>query len=323
MSQLERALRKARAEENDSRSESGGAVRPIANAAFVSAWSFEDAAERAQPRPAHIEPVVALPHPQPQPPVLQPHTHAHPRQRETVRKAEAAPQFRNFSAEIQAKLVVGAEAPPNLREQFGKIAAVLYRMRETQPIKVMMIVSAVPGEGKSLTAMNMALTLSEAYKANVLLVDADLRRPTIHRLLDVPNGSGLKEALASDSAGPLASVSVTPQLRVVTAGSADVDPMGALISDRMRRLVDEATETFDWIILDTPPVTLIPDAHLLASMSDVALLVVEAGSTSYQLAKEAVDIIGRERVVGVVLNKVAARPGTYSHYHYYSNSTET
>src|SRR4051812_40495403 len=113
MSQLERALRKARAEESEP--ETGGAARPLANAAFVPAWSFDDAADRVAARPPHIEPVAAPP-----PAVAQPHV----RHAADVRKPAVVAQFRGFSPDIQSKLVVGSEAPPDLREQFGKIAAV-------------------------------------------------------------------------------------------------------------------------------------------------------------------------------------------------------
>jgi capsular exopolysaccharide synthesis family protein len=303
MSQLERALRKARAENGDSVETSQH--RPLTNAAFVSAWALDEmrdtTATAVLAPPARPEPLIAA----------KPASH--------VRHSLAASRFRGFSAAIRPKLVIGDQALPDVREEFGKIAAVLYRLRETQPVKVMMVVSAIPGEGKSLTAMNLSLTLSEAYKNNVLLIDADLRRPTVHSLLDIMSGSGLKEALTTEIKEPLPTVGVTPNLQVLTAGTAAVDPMGALISDKMRNLVQGASETFDWVVIDTPPVTLLPDAHLLASMTDVAILVVGAGSTNYELAREAVDIIGRERVVGVVLNKVLERNGAGDYGHYYGH----
>jgi capsular exopolysaccharide synthesis family protein len=167
--------------------------------------------------------------------------------------------------------------------------------------------------------MNLSLTLSEAYKNNVLLIDADLRRPTVHSLLDIASGSGLKEALTSEIMEPLPTVSVTPNLQVLTAGTAAIDPMGALISEQMRSLLRGAADTFDWVVIDTPPVTLLPDAHLLAGMTDVAILVVGAGSTNYELAREAVEIIGRERIAGVVLNKVLERNGAGDYGHYYGH----
>ena len=84
--------------------------------------------------------------------------------------------------------------------------------------------------------------------------------------------------------------------------------MAGLTSERMRRLIDEAREAFDWVIIDTPPVGLLTDANLLASMVDGAVLVVKAGSTPYDLVKRAVDAIGRERLLGVVLNRADEQP---------------
>ena len=104
----------------------------------------------------------------------------------------------DFSPAYRDKLAMGEQSRPEIREQFRKIAAALYRVREQRPIKVVMVVSAVPGEGKTLTAVNLALTLSESYKSKVLLVDADLRRPSVHLVFDLPNTAGLKERLVAE-----------------------------------------------------------------------------------------------------------------------------
>jgi Mrp family chromosome partitioning ATPase len=96
--------------------------------------------------------------------------------------------------------------------------------------------------------------------------------------------------------------------------------MARLISERMRRLIDEARTTFDWVIIDAPPLMLLPDAHLLASMVDGAVLVVKAASTRHHLIKRASEAIGKTRILGVVLNQTAIPPaGAYDeYYHYYS-----
>jgi succinoglycan biosynthesis transport protein ExoP len=101
--------------------------------------------------------------------------------------------------------------------------------------------------------------------------------------------------------------------------------MAGLISDRMRRVVDEARELFDWIIIDTPPLMLLPDANLLASMADAALLVVRAESTPHAMVKRAMEAIGRSRILGVVLNNATMGPhggyGGDSHYYYVGSSS--
>ena len=96
---------------------------------------------------------------------------------------------------------------------------------------------------------------------------------------------------------------VSTRLAVLPAGRPSADPMAGLTSERMKRLLDEARQSFDWVILDTPPVMLLPDAHLMASMVDGAVLVVRAGSTPHELVRRAAEAIGRSRILGVVLNR--------------------
>jgi capsular exopolysaccharide synthesis family protein len=171
-------------------------------------------------------------------------------------------------------------------------------------IRVVMIASALPGEGKTLTATNLALTLSESYRRRVLLIDADLRRPSQHDVFQVPNVSGLSDGLAAEAEHKLSLVQISPLLSLLTAGRPEPDPMGALTSERMRRVINEAAAAFDWVILDTPPVGLLTDANLLAAMVDVAVIVVRAGLTPVAAVQRATEAIGRERVLGIVLNGV-------------------
>jgi Mrp family chromosome partitioning ATPase len=114
-------------------------------------------------------------------------------------------------------------------------------------------------------------------------------------------------------------VVLTPYLSVLLAGRPDSDPMSGLTSDRMHRLISEAADAFDWVIIDTPPVVLLPDANLLATMVDGAILVIGAGKTPYKLITRAIDAIGRKKLLGVVLNRVdpACLAGGYG-YGYYS-----
>jgi capsular exopolysaccharide synthesis family protein len=183
-----------------------------------------------------------------------------------------------------------------------------------------MITSALSGEGKSLTSTNLALTLSQSYRRRVLLIDGDLRRPSIHQIFEVQNSQGLSEGIKSESEEKLSITEIFENLSILTAGKPDPDPMSSLTSERMRRIVAEARMKFDWVIIDTPPVALLPDANLLAAMADGAILVVRAGSTPWDLAQRAVQAIGRERILGVVLNRSASATGetTYGYYDYYT-----
>jgi len=155
-----------------------------------------------------------------------------------------------------------------------------------------------------LTSTNLALTLSESYRRRVLLIDADLRKPSLHEIFGAGNAAGLSECLTSDEERPLPVIQASQYLSIVVAGRPDSDPMSGLTSTRMRRLLANAAATHDWVIIDTPPVVLLPDANLLTAMADAAILVIGAGKTPHRLVIRAVEALGRERILGVVLNRV-------------------
>jgi capsular exopolysaccharide synthesis family protein len=149
----------------------------------------------------------------------------------------------------------------------------------------------------------------------VLLIDADLRRPALHGVFRIDSASGLTDGLA-DPHAKLTVRQVSPRLAVLPAGRPSSDPMAGLTSDRMRQLLSEARETFDWVIIDTPPLGILPDAHLLASMVEGAVLVIRAGSTPHALVRRSVEAVGRSRIIGVVLNSAAATSGNQGEYGY-------
>lgn len=220
-----------------------------------------------------------------------------------------------IDARLAEKVVIDVNTTQVSREQYRKLAATLHQAQATTGLKVVMIASAVAGEGKTLTSSNLALTLSESYKRRVLLIDADLRRPSLHVVFNVDAVTGLSEGLASAADRRFPVHQLSPSLAVLPAGRPTHDPMAGLTSDRMRRLIEEARAGFDWIIIDTPPVGLLPDGHLLASMVDGVVLVVKAGETPYPLVVRALESIGRDRVLGVVLNQ-AAEASARAYYHY-------
>ena len=231
--------------------------------------------------------------------------------------------LQHLDARLETKTVVDDRMLPASREQYRRLAAALHQAQRTSGMKVVMVASAVAGEGKTLTASNLALTLSESYRRNVLLVDADLRRPSLHSVFQVPGEPGLSDGLISVEESKLPLHRLSPRLTVLPAGRPTSDPIGALTADRMRRLIDEAREVFDWVIIDTPPVGLLTDAALLSSMADGVVFVVKAESTSHDMVSRAIDAIGRERVMGVVLNraKELEHRTNYDYYkYYYGNS---
>jgi protein-tyrosine kinase len=258
---------------------------------FVSPWSFEQPAEPSA-RPARPEP--------PPGPALSvtPASLAEG-------SAEGLALFRGFDRSIEERIVVGKGAPPILAEQFRRLAATLHHAQLVQGIKVVMVTSANPADGKTLTSTNLALTLSESYRRQVLLIDADLRRPSLHEVFGVPNVAGLNEGLMSTDEAKLCALKVTSTLTLLTAGRPEPDPMSGLTSQRMRRILEEAASRFEWVIIDTSPIGLLADASIVGGMVDGALIVVRAGQTPHAAVVKAVEAFGRERILGVVLNGAA------------------
>jgi capsular exopolysaccharide synthesis family protein len=235
-----------------------------------------------------------------------------------TRPAAAAPLFERIDHTLAEKVVADANMSSISREQYRRLAAVLHDAQTNSGLSVVMIASAVSGEGKTLTASNLALTLSESYHKRVLLIDADLRKPTLHQVFRINSALGLSTGLAGGRDAKLTVHQVSPRLSVLPAGRPTTDPMAGLISERMQQLIDEAKQAFDWVIIDTPPVVLLPDANLLAAMVQGTVLVIRANSTPHNLVKRAVEAIGPQRIIGTVLNQAATTVGAGygSYYHY-------
>jgi protein-tyrosine kinase len=226
--------------------------------------------------------------------------------------------FQGFPSELAGRIVASPGASPMLAEQFRRLAATLHHAQLVQGTKVVMITSANPGDGKTLTATNLALTLSESYRRQVLLVDADLRRPSLHEVFRVPNVAGLNDGLKARQSAKLAVLRITDTLTLLPAGRPDPDPMSSLTSTRMGDILREGATRFDWVIVDTAPIGLLADANLLSTMVDGALLVVRANQTPFAAVSKALENLGRDRVLGVVLNAIEAGAQQNEYYGRYS-----
>ena len=224
-------------------------------------------------------------------------------------------QLVSFDASTEGKLIV-QNAGPFAVEQYRRLAATMHELHVDRGLKTLMVTSALPREGKTLTVTNLALTLSESYRRRVLLIDADLRRPTVHEIFRLPNTRGLSEGLRPN-AGELSVLEVSERLSVLPAGQPDGNPMAGLTSDRMQAVLSEAAATYDWVLLDAPPVGLMPDAPILARLSGAVLFVIGAGTTPFTLIQRSISDLGAECIVGTVLNRVDL--GSVAHNRLYSS----
>jgi capsular exopolysaccharide synthesis family protein len=248
--------------------------------------------------------------------------------RETTAVHEEAPSsaltlldktpFRDFRADWKERLIATG-VHPALISQFRRLAAALIHGQRESGLKAIMIASAVPGEGKTLTALHLATVLSESYGRRVLIVDADLRRPRITEAVNHSAVDGLGEALRSSEPRQVGLVQLTQNLTLLPAGRPDPDPLSSLTSARMQQMLKEAVERFDWVIVDTPPVDAAADTGLLGAMVDATVLVVRANQTPHGAVKQAIDTLGRDRIFGVVLNGVSEKAvPSYSDYSSYA-----
>jgi protein-tyrosine kinase len=233
---------------------------------------------------------------------------------------EGGPQDQplRFGDADRDKLIVGEHVDPAMVEQYRHLAAVMHHAQKASGVRSVMVTSALPSEGKTLTATNLALTLSQSYQRRVLLIDADLRRPRMREMFALPSSVGLTDSLTLPGSERLPVQQITPTLWVLTSGRAVPDPMSLLVSPAMKQLLEEARDSFDWVVVDTPPIAILPDANLLAAMIDTALLVVSAQSTPYPMVQRAARAIDTKRILGVVLNRAAKTtlPGNYGYYGY-------
>jgi len=221
-----------------------------------------------------------------------------------------------------AQRVLGvSNAPADAVEHYRRLAALMYEAQVERGIKTVLLTSAVPREGKTTTICNLAAALSESYRQRVLLIDADLRRPSVHELFGVPNVNGLSDALQTDVRNARI-VPVSSRLSVLPAGRPSTDPVGGLSSGRMATILREAAGEHDWVFLDTPPVGLLPDAQHIVRMADAVLLVIAAGVTPYKLVQRAVAEVGAERILGTIMNRVdqESLPMTSYYSHYYGSA---
>lgn len=187
--------------------------------------------------------------------------------------------------------------------------------------QVIMVTSSGPEEGKSTVIANLAVTYAQNNR-KVLLIDADMRKPTVHRTFQLSNREGLSSYLShSDPLENVIQLTDVEDLFVMTAGPIPPNPAEMLSSKSMANLVKLLREQFDVILIDTPPVLAVTDAQLLASNSDGVIMVINSGKVKKDIANKAKETLLRvnARILGVVLNNVKRKTSEEYYYYYYGN----
>lgn len=188
-------------------------------------------------------------------------------------------------------------------ERFRMLRSRLYQIRSTRKLESVLVTSALPGEGKTFVASNLAIIIARQPSAKVLLLDAHLRRPRLHFALGAPSGPGLAEYLAEEACvEEVVQYNNQANLCFISAGERLANPGELLAGPRMNKLLESLYPVFDWIIIDSSPVLLVSDPLVLADMVDGVLQVVAAGSTDREAAQNASREFQDKRLLGVVLN---------------------
>lgn len=204
-----------------------------------------------------------------------------------------------------------------ISEAYRMLQANLKFLSSDKPLKVITVTSSVPKEGKSTVSANLAAAMAQLGR-RVLLVDADMRHPLQHHIWELTNAAGLSDVIVGQAEFELAVKEVMPKLDVLSAGVIPPNPMALLDSKRMASLIDNFSEQYDFVIIDTPPLVLAADAVTLGKMTDGVLLITRPGvvdSTSAATAKESLERSG-QNVLGLVVNGVILENESDSYFYY-------
>jgi protein-tyrosine kinase len=190
------------------------------------------------------------------------------------------------------------------REQFRTLRSRLFQARHSVLLKKILVASALPGEGRSFVAANLAQAMAQQQGSRVALIDADLRSPSLDRYLGAQPGPGISEYLRGEASEPaVVQQGNVEGLWFVPAGQAPDNPVELLGSPRMPGFFDRLSPYFDWMIIDSSPAIPVSDATLLARLCDGVVLVVAAGVTPQEMACKVRAMLADRTLLGVVLNR--------------------
>jgi len=219
-------------------------------------------------------------------------------------------------ARVEPHLVAITQPRSAVCEQLRSLRTRLLQAGERQKMTAFVVTSAGVGEGKTLTALNLAWLLAQTDGLKALIIDADLRQPCAVDYLGIEAPYGLSEVLTGTATLEESIVKLNPAgLHLLPGGEARDDVAELLSGPKFARVLADARRSFDYIIIDAPPLGIFTDANLLINRADGALLVVRAGKTRFGSVDRLLEQLPRERILGVVLNRAEEQPEDTAYYY--------
>ena len=220
---------------------------------------------------------------------------------------------------VDERLVIVTQPYSIAAEQYRVLSTRLSLLTRSKPSYVLVVTSAVKGEGKTFTTLNMAISMAQDFEEDILLIEGDLKHPDIHEYLKQNPGFGLVDVLEGKVEFDSATVDLfNGRLKILLAGTTAGNPLKLIASERMEELLAMARKQFKIILIDTPPVIPLADINLYSTFADGILVVIKAGKTPRSLVKKAVETLPGDKIVGMVLNEVdeSSSPYQYGKYGY-------
>ncbi|MCG3163336.1 MAG: hypothetical protein JMDDDDMK_04730 [Acidobacteria bacterium] len=236
-----------------------------------------------------------------------------------ARASREIPVERLVQSRLHQRLIVLTEPTAPECEQYRTLRTQLFHAAEKRQTQVVVVTSALAGEGKTSTALNLALAVAQSKESRVLVIDGDLRRPNIASYLGMRPKLGLSEVLKGEveTLDPIVCLD-EPELYVLPISREAANPTELLSSERFAETVKELRDYFDFILIDSPPVMPFADARLLSNIADAVILVVRAEKAPYETVEKAVEVLPSGRILGVVLNDAQHIRETDYYDYYYS-----
>lgn len=241
---------------------------------------------------------------------------------DTLLNGSTVDQFSQFQSlhvlvPPQSRVVCITDKESLAAEKFRFLSVRLRQLQQSRSLKKVLITSTIPQEGKSMVAANLACTLARKTQQKTLLLDGDLRRPSVARLFGLGKVPGISEWLQGER-GPMTSIYHLEEagVWVLPAGNAPRNPLELMQSGRLSSLMDQLTAWFDWVIIDSPPVLPLADTSVWMRVADGILLVTRQGTTEREQLKRGLEAIEPSKLLGTLLNGSTnrARCGYYDQY---------